>query len=208
MRVHGAYSKVQSSDTGESTTKSRWSRLRAVISMYITWGWLSELLRLANRRTLEEEDLFAAPGLERTQELTEKLERLWIDEQVRSKEKDQDPQLWKAVLRVTPCIDYAAYIGKSCIIMSCEIIRPILLWLLLTDLESDGKSPRSSQYLYVCGIVMGSVIRMYTACQWTLKNTFIATNIKASLVGLLYKKVRNVDLISRRVNELMTKYKS
>ena len=186
MPSHQAYCEIPVCKS-ENRVKHH-SRFRAFI-YYYAWGWLSEILKLAGQRPLMVNDLFAAPSLGKTEELTKKLEKLWLEEQAKSKNSGQVPQLWRAVLKLTPFVDYFAHIGKTFVMMFCEISRAILLWFLLTKISTMETSQKYLEYYCVCGMVFAGIIRSYTSCQWTLQNNFITSNIKASLVGLLYKKV-------------------
>ena len=154
----------------------------------LTFGFLSAIIQTGNKRPLEEADL-SSLELESTRYLTEKLDNEWQNEMKVKRERCSQPRLWNA-LRKAVDKKLAVMIVLLAILGSfCGLIQPVVLSFLLEEMTADSYFDAGILCLYSALLCFSSFVQTFAVHHAGYAMFVMAVQVKASLIGLVYKKV-------------------
>ena len=160
----------------------------SALSIVFFW-WMNDVLRLGNKLTLTDQDLFPLLEDHKSEELIEKAEKCWLEELKERQSKNKKPRLWKAMASIIPCKSGLVMITLQTIRSLSYAFLPVCLWLVLKTLNDGPNLDMKFAFIYVALLGITSVVQsisaqhyLYLTDQWGLK-------LKVALIGLVYKKV-------------------
>ena len=172
----------------------------------LAFGFLSGIIQTGNQRPLEEADL-SSLELENTRYLTEKLESEWKKEIKIKGERRRRPRLWNALRKAADQTMIGMTVLLTILNTFCRLIQPVVLSFLLEEIASDSSFDASILCLYSALLCLSSFVQTF-ALHHAVYALFVwSVQVKASLIGLVYKKVREHQLAPiRRPHEGLWEY--
>ena len=160
----------------------------------LTFGFLSGIIQTGNKRPLEEADLFPLE-FESTRFLTTKLEGEWQNE-VKVKGKScSPPRLWKAVLKTVDINLITMVVILTILSCFCRLVQPVVLSFLLEEMTTSTSSDSSSLFLHSALLFSSSLVQTFAVHHIDYAMYLLAVQIKASLIGIVYKKVGGCQVL-------------
>ena len=160
------------------------------ISLVTLW-WMFGLMWKGYTRPLQHEDLHSVRHEDLSKHLTKRLEEKWENEKRYASQSKTKPRLWKAVLRFFTWKNNAYIILTGLITVTSDN----LVWfstIKLLDLVLSGAKPRSQGLVYILGMVIGHLVRSLCNNHFFLQGAMQGIRARAAVVGLLYKKVKQL----------------
>ena len=155
----------------------------------LVFGFLTEIIQTGNERPLEENDLTSLE-CEGTRYLTEKLEGEWQNEMKIQRERGSRPRLWRALLRATDRKLMVVSVLLAVTASFCRLIQPVVLSFLLEEMTAKSSdSDLGILCLYSALLCISSFVQVFAVHHSDYAHFVISVQVKASLIGLLYKKV-------------------
>ena len=180
---------------GCNTSRSSYEKLaaeapeeRTTIFSRLTFGFLSSIIETGNKRPLEATD-FSSLELESTQYLTEKLEREWLNELKVRKERCSQPRLRRALLKAVDKTLIALIVLLVILDSFCRMTQPVVLSFLLTEMSNGSSFDVSMLVLYSALLSVSCFVQTFASRHSIYAIYIMAVKVKASLIGLVYKKV-------------------
>ena len=156
---------------------------------HVMFSWLSGTMSLGYSRPLEEDDVpLTAVGQEDTADLTHKLQNALNEAPSDSKGRRQ--KLWSCLLRVIRPLDYATYIGTMLGDAICGFIQPVLMSLLLWELNDDPQGLSYWSFALASGMAFTLFLQPFFKSHCEYAANVIAAKIRSALRGIIYQKVR------------------
>ena len=163
---------------GESKTFSR----------RITLGFVSGIIQTGNEKPLEEADL-SSLDLQDTQHLTEKLEEKWQQEIKVKKESCSQPSLWNAMRKAVDKKAVTLAVLLTILSSFCRLIQPVVLSFLLEEISNSSSPDAIILCLDLAALFISSLVGSCVHHHSCYNLYLMAVEVKASLIGLVYKKV-------------------
>lgn len=154
----------------------------------ITLGFLSGIIQMGNEKPLEEADL-SSLDLQDTQHLTEKLEEKWQEEIRLKRESCSQPRLWNALRKAVDRKVVTLVVLLIILSSFCRLIQPVVLSFLLEEISNSSSSDRIILCLYLAVLCISSLVESCVYHHICYNLFLMAVEVKASLIGLVYKKV-------------------
>lgn len=154
----------------------------------ITLGFLSGIIQMGNEKPLEEADL-SSLDLQGTQHLTEKLEDKWQEEIKLRKESCSQPRLWNALRKAVDKKVVTLILLLTILSSFCKLIQPVVLSFLLEEIINSSPSDTVILCLYIAVLCISSLVESCVHHHICYYLYLTAVEVKASLIGLVYKKV-------------------
>ena len=178
----------------QDTSKSTNPRGRAGFLSILFFWWMNDLLKLGNKRSLTEHDLFPLLEDQKAESLVGKAEKCWLKESKLSQSKNKKPRLWKAVVAVIP--------WKSALTISLLqtfralsfVFLPLCLWLLLKTLNDGPNLDMKFAVIYVVLLGAISTMQAVTTQHYDYLTELWGLKLKVAFIGLVYKKVNLENL--------------
>ena len=161
------------------------------------FGWLSGIVKLANRGPLQEDDLFTVVDQLSSSQLTEKIGTLWSNELKKIEDSNYtEPYLWKVVFKIIGLNNSLKIMCLYSVESICTILQPVFLSLLLSYLmawESTQTDYRYKlpPYLYVLGLFICTALQTVVRNQWMYHAVITANIVRTAICGLVFSKVGN-----------------
>ena len=157
----------------------------------LTFSWINDVLKLGSKQPLEEKHLLAIGTSYQAERLVADLEREWLAEERASEQNRTKPRLWKAMMRVIPCRDYATLAFLRIFYFINFHLFPLTVWFFLKSISTAAEISYKSTLPFVIGISFVSFIRTLCANHGVYKMDMISTKLKVAMTGLVYKKASN-----------------
>lgn len=154
----------------------------------ITLGFLSGIIQMGNEKPLEEADL-SSLDLQDTQHLTEKLEEKWQEEIRLKRESCSQPRLWNALRKAVDRKVVTLVVLLIILSSFCRLIQPVVLSFLLEEISNSSSSDTIILCLYLAVLCISSLVESCVYHHICYNLFLMAVEVKASLIGLVYKKV-------------------
>ena len=159
--------------------ESHWIRWIYVI----LWLWLSPILKIGNKRTLTEDDLFDVSHNDECSRLLKKLEIRWEKEE----KKSSSINTWKIVAKT---------FWKECLIagltlfpyIGARIAQPLFLKQIVLVI-SDRTLDAYIGYLYAIGLGLSALIQALIHQQFFFRTTRVGLHARIALSSLIYKRL-------------------
>ena len=190
----GEDKKIQPGNFVEDTTEEK-EPIRPSIFSWITMNWIGGIIRVGNKRPLENKDLSHIDCVFSSEETINMLEKAWNEEVKSSVSADRAPKLWRALLKMhSPCTYIWVVFLNFCKIFF-PVVQPIFLSFILSHLTIYGVDERIYMvYIYILLIFL-LVIFMAITETFYIKNTCrLSVHFRSSLVGLTIKKVGRITV--------------
>lgn len=196
------------------TNKTRisfWSKL--------TFGWMTEDIRVGNTKPLEYEDIKRPYLQEDTKDIHEKYNKNWKLELQNIEGKS--PNILRIILRSTSNKYMLSILVYLVLFTACRILLPVMLNFVLEELSlssiaesSAGSGPNNGSkldtgseldtgsksdtgsmksmwlYLYMGGLLFIAIIQPFIKAQYYYRTTIMSSYFCSGLTGLVYDKVR------------------
>jgi len=157
----------------------------------LTYWWMNEIFKTGSERPLENHDLFPLLNEDKTEKLTEKLQKEFNAVKVDLPE-NKHLHLLKALLNMFPGYFYLFTICAGLTGALCNVLQPVFLSLLLSQLLQTSSINYKSCYMYAGGICVSSLIRCIVLQQFAERNLVTAMRWRAATIGVIFKKVSTV----------------
>lgn len=161
---------------------------RKSIFSRVTLNFLSGIIQTGNERPLEEADL-SSLELEKTRFLTAKLEQEWENEIKLKEKRCSRPRLWKALLKAVDKKLITMIVVLAILSSFCRLIQPVVLSFLLEEMTTSSSFDPSILCLYSALLCISSFVQTFAVTHTGYTAFVLAVHVKASLIGLVYKKV-------------------
>ncbi|XP_078368634.1 ATP-binding cassette sub-family C member 4-like isoform X1 [Oculina patagonica] len=159
----------------------------------LTFSWISHVLKLGSKQPLEEKHLFAVETSHQTERLVADLEREWLAEERSSEQSRTKPRLWKAMMRIIPCRDYIAMAFiRFCYTIALNVF-PVIIWFFLRSISTSSEMSYKATLPFVIGISLVAIARSLCLSHGMFKAEMITSRLKAAMIGLVYKKILNLN---------------
>ena len=164
-------------------------REKAAFFSLLTFSWMNDVLKLGSKQPLEEKHLFQVETSHQAERLVADLEREWLAEKRASEQNQTKPRLWKAMMRVISCRDYATVLLIRIFYSLSSNSLPLILWFFLRSISTASRASYSTTLAFVISITLISSVRMLCNIHWVFKVEVIAIRLKVAVIGFVYKKV-------------------
>ena len=155
----------------------------------LVFGFLSGIIQTGNERPLEENDLTSLE-FEDTRYLTEKLDQEWQNEIKTTSEHGSQPHLWRALGRATDMKLMTVNSLLAVLASFCRLIQPVVLSFLLEEITANSSGADVGILcLYSVLLCVSSFVLVFAVHHCDYGKFVLAVQVKASLIGLVYKKV-------------------
>ena len=161
---------------------------RTSICGRLTFGFLSSIIETGNKRPLEENDI-PSLDVESTKYLTEKLELEWKNEVGIGRVRSSKPRLRNAVLRAVDKYLLSLIVLLAILETLCKMIQPVLLSFLLAEMSYNSPVDVGILLVYSTPLCVSCFIQTLVSQQCGYAMFLMAVHVKASLIGIVYKKV-------------------
>ena len=156
----------------------------------LTFSWMNNVLKLGSRQPLEEKHMLPVETSFKAERLVADLEREWLAEERASEQDRTKPRLWRAMMRVIPCRDYATVAFLRMLYAIAFHLFPLIIWLFLKSISSSSEVNYKTTLPFVIGMPFVAFTRTLCSVHGRFKAEMIATKLKVAMIGLVYKKVR------------------
>ena len=147
------------------------------------------MLKLGNKRSLTEHDLFPLLEDQKAEFLVGKAEKCWFKEFKMGQSKNKRPRLWKAVLAVIPWKSAVAMLLLQILRSLSFAFLPVCLWLVLKTLNDGPDLDMKFALIYVILLGAMSTMQTVTTQHYDYLTELWGLKLKVALIGLVYKKV-------------------
>ena len=156
-----------------------------------TVGWMNSILQLGSKRPLAKDDIFSVRTEDSMGVLVTKLESKWQQEVKRCLPRGCEPRLWKALVRMFSWKAYTLMIFMMLCRFLSTIALPMLMWFFLSEIEKGSQREHSKMpFVFVTGIAVLAFCNGFSRNHSSAIAEIWGNQLKASCIGLIYKKVR------------------
>lgn len=153
----------------------------------LTYWWMNSIFIVGSSRPLENHDLFPLNDEDKTDKLTEKLYKEF--NKVKSLPGNKRLHLLKALINMFPGYFYLFTICAGLTGALCNVLQPVFLSLLLSQLLQSSIVSFKWCYIYAGGICISALIRCFVLQQFAESNLITAMRWRAATIGVVFKKV-------------------
>ena len=153
----------------------------------LTYWWMNDMFITGSERPLENHDLYMLLEEDKTEKLTEKLQAEF--NRVKDLPGNKRLRLLKALINMFPGYFYVFTICAGLTGALCNVLQPVFLSLLLSQLLQSSLTSYKWCYIYASGICISSLIRCVVLQQFAERNLLTAMRWRAATIGVVYKKV-------------------
>ncbi len=193
MGRHASNIRYEKLDEKHDESKTLFGRL--------TFNFLSGIIQTGNERPLEEAD-FSSLELESTRYLTEKLEEKWQSEMKVKGERSSRPRLRSALLKAVDKKLITMMVLLFILSSFCRLIQPVVLSFLLEEMTAGSSFSVSILCLYSALLCISYFVQTFAVHHGCYAMYVLAVQVKASLIGMVYKKVSAVHYRSIGVDTI------
>ena len=165
-------------------------RARASVLSISFFGWMNNVLKVGNKKSLGDQDLFPFLEDQKAELLVSRAERCWLSELRKSQLQTKKPRLWRAAIALIP---WKSVIKKFILQMLTSLsyfLLPLSLWFVMKA-PSDG-SELDTNVAFISVTLLGamSVVPALATQQYDHLTELWGLKLKVASIGLVYKKVR------------------
>ena len=160
----------------------------------LTFTWLNYLLRQGNKRPLENDDLPPLLKEDKSEPLTQHLEKEWslgCDESQPGKSHRwiKTARLWYALLRLVPTSERVLVMSLASLHAIVRISQPLFLIGMLAELMEKSSASQMWIYLYAAGVCLCTWLIAISQCHFDYRSSMVGMRMRSAILGLVYKKV-------------------
>lgn len=175
--------------------------LRANLFSRLFFYWIIPFFKYGIKHDLEVKDLYNTTNLDLSEQLTDKLERNWINVVNEAKKKNIKPSLETAIKRTF--ISSYAWIGigllVQCLILS--VVMPVLLSKYIAYFSEFPKDPRKG-WLLGFSVIAVTGFRCVLFHYSNLASQRIGMRVRVACCSLLYRKVLKLNTLSLQSTDI------
>lgn len=153
----------------------------------LTYWWMNDIFITGSERPLENHDLYPLHDDDKTENLTEKLQTEF--NAVKALPGNKRLHLLKALINMFPGYFYVFTICAGLVGALCNVLQPVFLSLLLSQLLQSSIVNYKWCYTYAGGICISSLIRCVILQQFAERNLVTTMRWRAAAIGVVFKKV-------------------
>ena len=168
-------------------------REKAGFLSLLTFFWMNDIMKLGSKQPLEEKHLFPVETSNQAERLVADLEREWLVEERASEQNGTKPRLWRAMMRVISYREYITMAFHRSLYTITFIALPVIVSYFLRSISTASDISYKTTLPFVIGISLVAITRSTGQAQATFNMELIATRMKVSLIGLVYKKASNIS---------------
>lgn len=174
---------------------------RAGVLSRLSFCWMNSIMKIGSKRVLDACDLYPLLDEDRSKELTEKLDQKWNEERHNSHLKGREARLTRSLMKILSWSEYAMLIFSLFIGTACNVLQPLLLGLLLSQLLSSGDYRGDPWvYLFSGGLCISALLRSVVMNQFHAKAQLLGMRWRCATIGLIYKKVSLALILMHSIN--------
>ena len=161
-------------------------RARASVLSISFFGWMNNVLKLGNKKSLGDQDFFPFFEDQKAELLVRRAERCWLSELRKSQLQTKKPRLWRAAIALIP--------WKSVILQMLTslsyVLLPLSLWFVMKALSDGSELDTNVAFISVTLLGAMSVVPALATQQYDHLTELWGFKLKVALIVLVYKKVR------------------
>ncbi|CAG9858341.1 unnamed protein product [Phyllotreta striolata] len=161
------------------------------------FGWMIETVRKGKNDLLELKDLYKALDPDKSERLTNKLEKHWNDEVVKAETKNKPPSLLSAI-RKTFFLEFMLY-GLMWFLINAifRSSQPILLAKIIAQFSNEDRDYNDySKYYYSAGLVGLTLFSVFLTHHMNFGLSKIGMRIRIACSSLIYRKLMRLNQTS------------
>ncbi|XP_018785664.1 PREDICTED: probable multidrug resistance-associated protein lethal(2)03659 [Bactrocera latifrons] len=159
-----------------------------LLSRWSFW-WMRDIFRLGLKGPLREEDLYQNRQSLDSERLTDKFSKLWEEERLHKK-----PSILRVIGRAYGSVFLPLGVLYSITESICKAIQPLLLGgLVAYFVEGQTTTTELDAYKLAAGIVLCSVIPVFSFHPFIFYIFQVGTKIRIGLSGLIYRKCLQIS---------------
>ena len=160
----------------------------------LTFTWLNNLLRQGNKRPLENDDLPPLLKEDKSELLTQHLEKEWSlgcdeSQQAKSQRWVKTARLWYALIRLVPTSERVLVMSLASLHSILRTAQPLFLIGVLGELMEGPSASQTWIYLYAAGVCLCTWLIAISQCHFDYRSSMVGMRMRSAILGLIYKKV-------------------
>ena len=169
-----------------------------LISFLLFW-WTNNLFKTGNQRPLQQSDFWPLHEEDKTSLMTKQLQSQWIKDLNECNLTGKEPRLWKSAMNVLTRRDLCIISIAGLLDSVGRFLQPFFLGIFISTLMSN--TPERG-LLCGCAVLMPLtvVIKSIAVHHSSFKLYVIGMRMKASLKGVIFKKVSTLSILSLSKN--------
>ena len=165
-------------------------RARASVLSISFFGWMNNVLKLGNKKSLGDQDLFPFLEDQKAELLVRRAERCWLSELRKSQLQTKKPRLWRAAIALIPWKSVIKKLILQMLTSLSYVLLPLSLWFVLKALSDGSELDTNVAFISVTLLGAMSVVPALATQQYNHLTELWGLKLKVVLIGLVYKKVR------------------
>ncbi|XP_011505689.1 PREDICTED: multidrug resistance-associated protein 4-like [Ceratosolen solmsi marchali] len=160
------------------------------------FGWLIPIFWYGRRNDLEPKDIYNVLPNERSENLSNKLERNWkneLDEALRSKRK---PNFQKAIQKTFRYTFMKIGIIIFILTIIVKTLQPLALGFLIEHYNSNSTSSTIDAFIYASGVVLMTFLESMIFCHTNYQARELGMQLRIACSSLIYRKIMRLSCIS------------
>lgn len=153
----------------------------------LLFSWVTPLFRKGYRRTLQVEDLYACPKVERSERKTDRLQAEW-DKEIRKLKQGKQPNLLNAIFRAFGF----TYVMVALLILVEEcfknVMQPVMLGWVVRYFAAPESIGKTEFYLSAAGVSILGGMHIFTHHPYFFNMQRIGMRIRIACCSLVYRK--------------------
>ena len=163
----------------------------------LTFTWLNNLLRQGNKRPLENDNLPPLLKEDKSEPLTQHLEKEWslgCDESQQGKSQRwlKTARLCSALIRLVPTSERVLVMSLASLNAIVRILQPLFLIGMLAELMEESPAFRMWIYLYAAGVCLCTWLIAISQCHFDYRSSMVGMRMRSAILGLVYRKVSSI----------------
>ena len=165
-------------------------RARASVLSISFFGWMNNVLKLGNKKSLGDQDLFPFLEDQKAELLVSRAERCWLSELRKSQLQTKKPRLWRAAIALIPWKSVIKKLILQMLTSLSYVLLPLSLWFVMKALSDGSELDTNVAFISVTLLGAMSVVPALATQQYNHLTELWGLKLKVVLIGLVYKKVR------------------
>ena len=165
-------------------------RARASVLSISFFGWMNNVLKLGNKKSLDDQDLFPFLEDQKAELLVRRAERCWLSELRKSQLQTKKPRLRRAAIALIPWKSVIKKLILQMLTSLSYVLLPLSLWFVMKALSDGSELDTNVAFISVTLLGAMSVVPALATQQYNHLTELWGLKLKVALIGLVYKKVR------------------
>ena len=165
-------------------------RARASVLSILFFGWMNNVLKLGNKKSLGDQDLFPFLEDQKAELLVSRAERCWLSELRKRQLQTKKPRLWRAAIALIPWKSVIKKLILQMLTSLSYVLLPLSLWFVMKALSDGSELDTNVAFISVTLLGAMSVVPALATQQYDHLTELWGLKLKVASIGLLYNKVR------------------